>query len=125
MAKSASAKKKDKSPKESVTVQKLASTTAAVPSKRGRGRPPKDPNAPNAKKKRGKETYSRFIYKVLKQVHPDTGISAKSMSIMNSFCNEMFEKLAAEASKLARYNKSKTISSRDIQTGQEIVLLLL
>ena len=110
MAKSASAKKKDKSPKESVTVEKLASTTAAVPSKRGRGRPPKDPNAPNAKKKRGKETYSRFIYKVLKQVHPDTGISAKSMSIMNSFCNEMFEKLAAEASKLARYNKSKTIS---------------
>lgn len=31
-----------------------------------------------------KETYSSYIYKVLKQTHPDTGISQKAMSIMNS-----------------------------------------
>ena len=31
------------------------------------------------------ETYKIYIYKVLKQVHPDTGISSKAMSIMNSF----------------------------------------
>ena len=40
------------------------------------------------KKKRTKtrkETYSSYIYKVLKQVHPDTGISNKAMSILNSF----------------------------------------
>ena len=40
------------------------------------------------KKKRSKtrkETYSSYIYKVLKQVHPDTGISNKAMSILNSF----------------------------------------
>ena len=35
--------------------------------------------------KRRKETYSAYIYKVLKQVHPDTGISNKAMSILNSF----------------------------------------
>ena len=28
------------------------------------------------------ETYKIYIYKVLKQVHPDTGISSKAMSIM-------------------------------------------
>jgi histone H2B len=33
-------------------------------------------------KRRRKETYSIYIYKVLKQVHPDTGISSKAMSIM-------------------------------------------
>ena len=33
--------------------------------------------------KRRKESYA--IYKVLKQVHPDTGVSSKAMSIMNSF----------------------------------------
>jgi len=38
-----------------------------------------------AHKKTRKETYSTYIYKVLKQVHPDTGISNKAMSIMNSF----------------------------------------
>ena len=42
---------------------------------------------------------------VLKQVHPDTGVSSKAMSIMNSFVNDLFERIAAEASKLAHYNK--------------------
>ena len=36
------------------------------------------------KKRRRKESYSIYIYKVLKQVHPDTGISSKAMSIMNT-----------------------------------------
>merc|ERR1712129_252659 len=57
-------------------------------------------------KKRSKkrvETYSTYIYKVLKQVHPDTGISKKSMSIMNSFINDVFERLATEAGKLGKY----------------------
>jgi hypothetical protein len=38
------------------------------------------------------ETYAIYIYKVLKQVHPDTGISSKAMSIMNSFVNDVFER---------------------------------
>jgi len=59
------------------------------------------------KKRKGKrkESYAIYIYKVLKQVHPDTGVSAKAMSIMNSFVNDLFERIAAEASKLALYNK--------------------
>jgi histone H2B len=51
---------------------------------------------------------------VLKQVHPDTGISSKAMSIMNSFVNDIFERLAAEASRLAHYNKRSAITSREI-----------
>lgn len=31
------------------------------------------------------ESYSVYVYRVLKQVHPDIGISKRSMSIMNSF----------------------------------------
>ena len=63
-------------------------------------------------KKSKTETYKIYIYKVLKQVHPDTGISSKAMSIMNSFINDIFEKIATEASKLARYNKKPTVTSR-------------
>merc|ERR1712093_714427 len=51
-------------------------------------------------KKKRQETYSTYIYKVLKQVHPDTGISNKAM-ILNSFVNDIFERIAGEASKLA------------------------
>jgi len=77
------------------------------------------------KKKRTKkrsESYSIYIYKVVKQVHPDTGISSKAMSIMNSFVTDLFERLAAEASKLSAYNKSKTLTSREIQTAVRLIL---
>ena len=69
-----------------------------------------------------KESFSIYIYKVLKQVHPDTGVSSKAMSIMNSFVNDIFERVAAEASRLAKYNKRSTISSREIQTAVRLLL---
>ncbi|XP_067882708.1 histone H2B type 1-M-like, partial [Heterodontus francisci] len=69
-----------------------------------------------------KESYSIYIYKVMKQVHPDTGISSKAMSIMNSFVNDIFERIACEASRLAHYNKRSTISSREIQTAVRLLL---
>ena len=71
---------------------------------------------------RRKESFSIYVYKVLKQVHPDTGISSKAMSIMNSFVNDIFERIAAEASRLAHYNKRSTISSRDIQAAVRMLL---
>ncbi|CAH2016336.1 unnamed protein product [Acanthoscelides obtectus] len=74
------------------------------------------------KKRRRKESYAIYIYKVLKQVHPDTGISSKAMSIMNSFVNDIFERIAAEASRLAHYNKRATITSREIQTAVRLLL---
>ena len=78
--------------------------------------------ASGTKKKAKVETYKIYIYKVLKQVHPDTGISSKAMSIMNSFINDIFEKIAGEASKLARYSKKPTVTSREIQTAVRLIL---
>ena len=63
-----------------------------------------------------------YLYKVLKQVHPDTGVSSKAMSILNSLMNDMFDKVATEASKLARISKKPTITSREIQTAVRLVL---
>ena len=72
--------------------------------------------------KKNYQSYSTFIYKVLKQVHPDTGISNKAMAIMNSFVNDIFERIALEAGRLARYNKRNTIPSREIQTAVRLLL---
>ncbi|KAG4968535.1 hypothetical protein JHK87_034186 [Glycine soja] len=86
---------------------------------------PKEGSSGEKKKKRSKksvETYKIYIFKVLKQVHPDIGISSKAMGIMNSFINDIFEKLAQEAARLARYNKKPTITSREIQTAVRLVL---
>ena len=68
------------------------------------------------------ESYASYLYKVLKQVHPDTGISKKAMSILNSFVNDVFERTASEAGRLARYNGKATLSSREIQTAVRLVL---
>ncbi|CAI9614740.1 unnamed protein product [Staurois parvus] len=74
------------------------------------------------RRKTRKESYAIYVYKVLKQVHPDTGISSKAMSIMNSFVNDIFERIAGEASRLAHYNKRSTITSREIQTAVRLLL---
>jgi len=74
------------------------------------------------RKKKRKESYAIYIYKVMKQVHPDTGISSKAMSIMNSFVNDIFERIASESSRLAHYNKRSTITSREIQTAVRLLL---
>ena len=44
----------------------------------------------NKRRKRRVESFASYIYKVLKQVHPDTGISRKAMSIMNSFVYDTY-----------------------------------
>ncbi|KAK4011943.1 hypothetical protein OUZ56_021049 [Daphnia magna] len=70
------------------------------------------------KKRKRKESYAIYIYKV----HPDTGISSKAMTIMNSFVNDIFERIAGESSRLAHYNKRSTITSREIQTAVRLLL---
>ena len=53
---------------------------------------------------------------------PETGISKKGMSVMNSFVHDVFDKVMAEAAKLTRYNKKATISSREVQTAVRLSL---
>jgi len=73
-------------------------------------------------KRRRVETFSVYIYRVLKQVHPEVGVSKRSMHIMNSFIGDIFEKIALESSKLVRYNKKHTLSSREVQTAVRLLL---
>ena len=94
---------------------------AKTPSKKSAKKGGKKGSSSKRRKKRV-ESYSTYIYRVLKQVHPDTGISKKSMSIMNSFINDVFERIASEAGRLGKYNSKATLSSREIQTAVRLVL---
>ena len=42
--------------------------------------------------------------------------------LFSRFVNDVFERIAAEASRLAHYNKRSTISSREIQTAVRLIL---
>ncbi len=57
-----------------------------------------------------------------KKVPSDTGISSKAKSIMNSFVDDIFERIAAEASQLAHDNRRSTITARKIQTTAHLLL---
>ncbi|KAE9616624.1 putative transcription factor Hap3/NF-YB family [Lupinus albus] len=125
------APKAEKKPAEKKPVEEKKSTVAEKSSpaekkpKAGKKLPKEGAASIDKKKKKNKksvETYKIYIFKVLKQVHPDIGISSKAMGIMNSFINDIFEKLAQESSRLARYNKKPTITSREIQTAVRLVL---
>ena len=88
-------------------------------------RPPPSPPAAGGKKKAKRsrrETFNIYIYKVLKQVHPEVGVSKKGMSVLNSFILDIFERVTGEAGKLARFNKKATLSSREVQTAVRLVL---
>ncbi len=84
----------------------------------------KAPNTKNKQKRRKhrNETFSSHIHKVLKQVDPDVAISRRAMAVMDSFVHDVYERISTEASRLARSNKKRTLSSRDIQTATRIVL---
>ena len=89
-------------------------TAAVAPAKRGR-RPGQ------TSKRKAKESYNIYIYKVLKQVYPEMGMSKKAMSIMNSFVQDTFERLAAEAGKLCKMNNKHTMDARAVQTSVRLV----
>ena len=76
------------------------------------------------KKRKGKrkESYAIYIYKVLKQVHPDTGISSKGMVVMCNFIQDLFERIGNEAANVCRFSKKQTLSSREVQTSVRLIL---
>jgi histone H2B len=121
MAPKAEKKPASKKPAEDEPAGKKPKAEKRLPAGKSAGKEGGDKKGKKRAKK-SVETYKIYIFKVLKQVHPDIGISSKAMSIMNSFINDIFEKLAAEAAKLARYNKKPTITSREIQTSVRLVL---
>ncbi|CAH9124238.1 unnamed protein product [Cuscuta epithymum] len=68
------------------------------------------------------EGYKRYVYKVLKQVHPELGISSKAMTVVNNLIGDMFERIAAEAAVLTKYVSRRTLSTREIQDAVKLVL---
>ncbi|KAL5709706.1 hypothetical protein ACHQM5_020364 [Ranunculus cassubicifolius] len=113
--------KSQKKKKMAEKVGKQKKTTTSTPTKEGKEEGEKKVR----RKKRfgsGGESYKRYVYRVLKQVHPDLGISSRAMSVLDGLMNDMFERLAKEAAKLGDYTKRMTMSSREIQGAVKLVL---
>ncbi|KAK1290813.1 Histone H2B.11 [Acorus calamus] len=66
--------------------------------------------------------YKRYVFRVLKQVHPGVGISSRAMTVINGLVNDMFERIAEEAARLSKHARKSTITSREIQGAVRLVL---
>ncbi len=95
-----------------------APTTTEAPAKDA----PRRGRRPGQKSKKSKESFNIYIYKVLKQVYPEMGMSKKAMSIMNSFVFDTFERIAVEAGKLCKMSNKHTLDARAVQTAVRLVL---
>lgn len=71
------------------------------------------------KKRRKKESYSIYIHKVLKRIHPDSRITVKAMSIMNSIVNDILD---CFGDVVIRRPRRITITNRDIRTATRLLM---
>eukprot|EP00884_Botryococcus_braunii_P006364 jgi/Botrbrau1/15729/Bobra.4_1s0098.1 len=94
--------------------QKTAPRSAStLPSKTSRGRQTSG---------RRHESYKRYIFKVLKEVHPDMGISRKGMDVMEAFVGDMYNRVVLESARLTRFGQRSTMSAREVQTAVRLLL---
>lgn len=75
------------------------------------------------KKVKNYNKFDNYIYKVLKQVHPDIGISQKAtMPMINDMIIYLLDIFAAEISAMIRHIDHKTVTSREVQSAVRVLL---
>uniref|UniRef100_A0A0N4ZEA7 Histone domain-containing protein n=1 Tax=Parastrongyloides trichosuri TaxID=131310 RepID=A0A0N4ZEA7_PARTI len=79
-------------------------------------------NAARRRRVNRDKKFNVYIYRVLKAMHQDIGITKKGMDVMNSFVLDMFERFANEASRLVRMRNRKTLKLRDFITASKLIL---
>jgi len=66
--------------------------------------------------------YKRYVWLVLKHVHPELGVSGRAMEVLDMFMADMFERLAEEAARLTKATGRATLTSREVQSAVRLVL---
>lgn len=89
-----------------------------------RGRPRNSQQEDNKKTKKpgNYEAFDSYIYKVIRNLHPDKGVSKKGMMVLSAITNDLFEKITIEATTLARYHNKQTLAANDVQAALRLLL---
>mmetsp|Transcript_25562 Transcript_25562/g.38020 ORF Transcript_25562/g.38020 Transcript_25562/m.38020 type:complete len:141 (-) Transcript_25562:295-717(-) len=103
-------KKTEVEPTKDPVVKKT--TDAQKTKKRRRRRPNKG----------GTMKFQRYIQSVLKEVHPNQGISVKAMAVMNDMMVDLVHKIGAEAKNARKITGTTTLMPQMIQTGVKLLL---
>ena len=77
---------------------------------------------PPARKKKSEPTYARYIHKVMKQVHPDLGISNAAILATNGITETVIARLIARSSGIAKAGKKSTLASKHVQGATKMIM---
>ena len=66
--------------------------------------------------------FNAYIYRVLKQVHPDTGMSGAGLSTMDALVKINIIKIMKAVNQFYTRSSKKTVTSREIQSAVRLVL---
>jgi histone H2B len=71
-----------------------------------------------------KETssYGIYIYKIMKQVHPDLSIGSAALQALNGVAEHVAQELVKKAAGVAKVGKSSTLTSRNVQGAARLIL---
>ena len=84
-------------------------------------RSPKRSTEQRAYKKKRTESFNLYIFKVLKQVHPEIGMSKRAMTVMNGFVHDTLDHIVNAASNIVKYNERSTMDARASQCHSKLV----
>lgn len=77
---------------------------------------------PRSSNKQPEECFRNYIYRVLREIYDDTGITKQAMNCMNVIVNELFHLLANEASRLMKKGGRSCMSAHDVQNAVRNIL---
>ncbi|CAD2219051.1 histone H2B [Angomonas deanei] len=69
-----------------------------------------------------KQSWKIYIQRSLRQVYKTLTISKASVRVLSSFIEDMFNKIQYEAIHVAKVNKVRTLTAREIQTSARLLL---
>eukprot|EP01083_Nonionella_stella_P170535 580541_1 len=80
-------------------------------------------NNPNHRRKRDAAFHvEMFIYKALRQVHPELEISKTAVRLLNSMAEDAFDRICCEAGRLCQYSNKDTLGAKEIQVATSLVV---
>ncbi|KAG5510614.1 hypothetical protein JKF63_06912 [Porcisia hertigi] len=83
---------------------------------------PRKAAAAHKSHRKPKRSWNVYVSRSLKAINSQMSLSSRTMKIMNSYVNDVFERIATEAALIVRTNKKRTLGAREVQTAVRLVL---
>jgi len=69
----------------------------------------------------GENSFQTYIFRVLKEIKPELGITKPAINQFNQIICDLFEKIMDEARRLLIHSKKQTLSSKEIETAIKLI----